>query len=394
MLTRRRFLQTGAAGLATLAMPLGIGQRAGAAGTDKVLVVLFLRGGADGLHLVPPTLDPAYYDLRPTLQVPAGSELTLDSSFGMHPALSELHGLFHQRKLDVIHAIGSPDDTRSHFDAQDFMELAAPGDRSANQGWLNKTLERIGGGDALAGVTLDIAKDLSLQGPAQSLQLRSVSTYALQGTPVAKRRAGLSSLYDTPGDLLSDHTQEAFDVLDRVNSVDLVTQAPYPGTPLASQLAEIAALIKADIGVRIATTSAHDWDTHDRQAETAYTPMRDLSLSLSAFHQDLGGDASRVLTLVMTEFGRTAIENGAFGTDHGRGSVMFALGGGITGGRVLQGASWPGLDESDPFRDLPVTTDFRDAFAEVLKRHMGLNSPGQVMPNFTASQNRYPGLYA
>jgi uncharacterized protein (DUF1501 family) len=396
-LTRRNFLRTTAAGLATVALPLVPSRTARGATSRNVLVAVYLRGGADGLNLVIPYADAEYYSLRPTTAVPAGQYVPVTGLFGMHSSISELQALYASGDLAVVHCAGSTDQTRSHFDAQDYMERAAPGNKSVVDGWLNRYLAAVGQGSALAGVTLGWSREASLDGLAPNLSMPSLSSFDLGGSHVEERKAAIHSLHGAnPGSLLTERTEETLAVVDAIAGVSTDTAVPYPQTSFARQLRDVAALIRADLGVQVAALSLGGWDNHDDQVVNMQRPMERLSQALSAFYQDLGGDAGKVLTLVMTEFGRTVEENGTFGADHGRGSLMFALGGGVTGGRViLKDDTWPGLtpNESGPRRDLDVTTDFRDVFAEVLDRHLGLGDQSAIFPNFAAQASNYPGLY-
>lgn len=392
-LTRRQFLRSGAASFSALLLPT---LRAGAAGTDKVLVVLFLRGAADGLNLVVPHGDPSYYDLRPAARVWPGTELDLDGFFGLHPSLEPLLPLYHAGNLAVIHAAGSPHPTRSHFRAQDFMETTALGDNHATTGWLNRFLTASQLDDPVAGITIGANPNLSLRGPAPTLTFRSVSEFVLAQGP---ERAALEALYALPaGDLLGSVADAVFPALDALGQVSLADSAgDYPDSPFGGVMKEAAGLIRADIGVRTISVDLGGWDHHTDEVRRLRPVAADLAATLAAFHADLGEHAGRTLTLAVTEFGRTAHENGGEGTDHGHGGVILALGGGISGGRVLlAGNQWPGLGPGDLYqgRDLAVTTDFRDVFAEVLDRHLGFANPSDAMPGHGADPALYPGLFA
>ncbi len=393
MLTRRRFLQVGAAGTAALLLPP---PGARAATSRNVLVVVFLRGGADGIHMVVPTGDPEYAVLRPTLALPQDQLLPLTSFFGLNPELADLQPLYDAGELAVIHCVGSPDDNRSHFDAQDFMERAAPGNKTVYTGWLNRYLEIAGQGAVLAGVTLGNAKAKSLEGPAPNLALGSVDDFALTNVLRDERKAAIQAMHAGRGDLLASRTDETLAVVETLAGVSTQTPVTYPDHGFARDLRDIAALIRADVGVHVAAVSLGGWDSHDDQINHMQRPMQRLAPALAAFHQDLGADASRVLTLVMTEFGRTVEENGTQGADHGRASMMLALGGGVGGGRViLESDTWPGLTQNQgyPRRDLEVTTDFRDVFAEVLTRHLGVADPSPMFPGFSVDPANRPGLF-
>jgi uncharacterized protein (DUF1501 family) len=346
------------------------------------------------LHVVVPHGDASYASQRPTLALSPGSLLPLDAFFGLNPDLAALHPLYASGNAAVVHAVGNPNATRSHFDAQDDMEKAAPGVRSIKDGWLNRVLGQLAAATALGGVSVGYAKDLSLEGPAQSLQLDSVTDFALRGSFPAERRATLEGLHAGPAsELLPSRAAEAFGVLDDLAKVTLSPSAAYPTDSLSRHLREVAGLIRADIGVRIATTNLGGWDTHEDQLARMPGRLQGLGAALGAFQADLGGDASRVLTLVCSEFGRSSAENGTFGTDHGRGTAMLLLGPGVDGGRVvLKDGVWPGLDPTPNERDLVPTTDFRDVYAEILTRHLGLADPSPVFPGFVPDPANRPGL--
>lgn len=395
-ISRRDFLKGSGAALTAFLVPTVLPRFARAAGTEPVLVVVYQRGAADGLNIVVPAGDPAYYTLRPTIQVAAGAELALDGFFGLNPAFGALLPLYQAQELAVVHAVGSPHGTRSHFDAQDFMERAAPGNPLIGDGWLNRYLAAIGSTQAWEGVSISHAKVLAMAGAAPSLAFPSIEEFELLGPE--GRRTVLEGLYAsaTPAEL-AGAGDEAFEALDVIGTVPTATSVAYPPGELSSALRDAAALVKADIGVRVITinSTAH-WDHHEGTAGHMAMVGPEIAGALAAFRIDLGADFARTCTLTMTEFGRTAAENGTAGTDHGHGSVMFAMGGGVAGGQVL--GSWPGLGPAQLFegRDLEVTTDFRDVFAEVLHAHMGLplGSMAPVLPDHTVSVANFPGLLA
>ncbi|NNL66875.1 MAG: DUF1501 domain-containing protein [Myxococcales bacterium] len=399
MLTRRTFLRASAAGFALAACPLP-GRLARAATSRDVLVALYLRGGADGLSLIVPHGDPEYATLRPTLALPESELIPMTGFFGMNGNFGELASLYASGQMAAIHCVGSTDDTRSHFDAQDYMERAAPGDKSVSDGWLNRYLALAGEGNVLAGISLGWSDEESLAGPAANLSLSSLSEFRFQGSFPEERKAAIRALHAAhPQSLLSMRTEEALAVEETLSSVSTDTNVTYPQGGLGYRLRDLAALIRADVGVHVAGLSMGGWDHHDAEIEQLGPATSNLSACLGAFYQDLGVDANRVLTLVMTEFGRTVQENGTFGSDHGRGSIMLALGGGVSGGNLLlKDGVWPGLAQnpSGPRRDLEVTTDFRDVFAEVLNRHLGVSMAdlGGIFPSFAPDANNFPGLFS
>jgi uncharacterized protein (DUF1501 family) len=396
--TRRQFIQSAAVGMTAYLMPRWA-RTARAAGTEPVLVSIFQRGAADGLNTVVPVGDPFYYSSRPTVQIAPGTELPLDSFFGLNPNFSDLQGLYSSGDLAFLHAAGSPDPSRSHFDAQDFMDRAAPGNKSIVDGWLNRYLAVAGGGQAIAGISISSAAVKSLAGPAPQLAFDSIASFALTGEWALERRAALSVRYELlPGTLLGNTVTSAFDAVDVVGGVDTTTSVVYPAGELGAALKDAAALIKANIGVKVIAVNIGGWDHHTNLLLNLASLGAELSGCLKAFHDDLGTDLGRTLTLVMTEFGRRVDENGGDGTDHGHGGVMMAMGGGIAGGRVLvRDGQWPGLAQANRYngQDLQVTTDFRDVFAEALNVHMGLavSQMGPIFPSFSPSTGAFPGLY-
>jgi len=365
-------------------------------GSDPVLVTLFLRGGADGLNLVVPHGDPVYYAVRPNIRVAPGSAIDLDGFFGLHPALAPLLPQFQSGRLAAIHACGSPHDTRSHFDAQDFMEFGAPGNKTVREGWLNRFLAAAGLSDPLSAITMGNRAAKALAGPSPSLALASISDLILAGNATARRPA-IEAMYASSGNpLLSWLPTTAFATADVLATVSTATSVVYPNSSLGSALKDLAALIKANIGVRLGAVDLGGWDHHFNESTDLPLVASALASGLAAFVQDLGPDLDRTVVLVMSEFGRRVGENGSLGCDHGHGGVMFALGGGIAGGRViLAGDSWPGLAPANLFEgiDVPVTTDFRDVFGELLTRHMGLADASGVFPGYALDPARYPGLF-
>ncbi len=399
-MSRREFLTAATASFGALVVPGALlrARPARASGSDPVLVALYLRGGCDALSLVPPAGDPLYYAARPKIRVAAGTELPLDGFFGFHPSLAPLLPYYQGGRLAVLHACGSTSETRSHFDAQDFMEFAAPDDKTVQVGWLNRFLTTAGMTAAISAVTIENAPAKALAGPASSLAIPTLSRFALDGIYTAQRRSAIQAITSqTANAILKVQGVNALEVLDLVDTVNRTPNATYPTTKLGDALRDLAALIKADIGVRVAAVNHSSWDHHANET-TAFPVMGgDLASCLAAFATDLGSDFDRTVVLVMSEFGRRLAENGAKGCDHGHGSAMMALGGAVQGGRVLlRNDAWPGLAPPQLFQgiDLAATTDFRDVFAELLDRHMGLGNPSPVFPNYTTDTARYPGLFA
>jgi uncharacterized protein (DUF1501 family) len=400
-ISRRTFLKTATASVGALIAPSVLlrARPARAVGSDPVLIALFLRGGADALSLVVPHGDPTYYSVRPTIQVPAGQELDLDGFFGFHPALAPLLPLYQSGRLAVLHACGSPSDSRSHFDSQDFMEFAAPDDKTVQVGWLNRFLTSAGLGGAVTAVTIENAAAKSLSGPVDTIAIPALSRFSIYGTYPTERRDAIRAICAaSPNTLLRATGTNAIDIVTTVSAINTTTSTVYPTTKLGSAMKDLAALIKADIGLRVAAVNHSSWDHHAMQNINLPIMAGDLSSSLAAFANDLGSDLDRTVVLVMSEFGRRVGENGATGSDHGHGAIMMALGGSVAGGNgvIMKNGQWPGLAQANLFDgiDLKATTDFRDVFGELLDRHMGLSNLAGVFPNFTSSSSNYPGIFA
>ncbi len=410
MTTRRAFLGRG--GLAFVGFgvaPRSLARLASEARSrNKTLVVLFQRGACDGLNTVVPFADRAYSAARPTIAIPAprgGSRdaaLDLDGCFGLHPALHPLLPLWKDGSLAIVHAIGSPDPTRSHFDAQDFMESGTPGIKSTEDGWLNRCLQARPDPQAtpFRAVSLTPTLPRALAGRAPAVAVASLRDFGLAASSSGVGRR-FEDLYAGAGPpALRDAGQEAFEALDMLKAADPArlparNGAVYPRGPLADALKQIAQLIKAQMGVEVAFAEVGGWDHHAAEGGVngqLANRLRDLGSSIAAFHRDLGSRMQDVVVATMTEFGRTVRENGTRGTDHGHGSVALVLGGAVRGGRVH--GRWPGLAAGELYesRDLAVTSDFRDLVAELASRHLGVADPSLVLPRFDWSPERFPGV--
>ncbi len=396
--SRREFLRGAGTTLVALAVPSVWARPGRAVGTEPVVVSIFLRGGADGLSLVVPHGDPDYAALRPTIQLSPSDTLDIGGFYALHPSLAPLRPLYQNGSLAILHAVGSPDPTRSHFAAQDAIETAAPGAHGVTTGWLNRYLATQSVTGKFTGVSVGSSKTLALAGSAETISLVSLDTFQPGKFLITERVSAWQAIFDAwPDRRLSQASEEMFAAAAVVASVPRETPVIYPDTDFARSLRDVAALIKSPVGVRALTVDLNGFDHHVDANGGMPAIAGTLAGALAAFQQDLGADASRTLTLVMTEFGRTAAENGGGGADHGHGSVMFALGGGVHGGRVLtKDRQWPGLAPENLFegRDLAVTTDFRDVFAEVLRRHLGVADPNVVLPGFAADRAREPGLWS
>jgi len=354
-------------------------------GAKKTLVVVFLRGGVDGLSMVPPVGDVAYAGLRPTLKLT--TPLTLDATFGLHPAMSALAPLYASKQLAVVHATGLPNSPRSHFEAQDILESGSAGHR-APDGWLNRAGRRLDGA-AFSMVAVQNGLPSSMQGDSSALAFPSLKGFRIGGSDVAA--ATFESLYAQAVDeALRTSGHEAFDSVSKVKHDGLSERPPengavWPKSVLARRLQDIARLIHADVGLHVAATELGGFDTHLAEgAETGQfaNKVKELAEALAAFAIDLGPKLADVTLLTMTEFGRTARENGTRGTDHGTASASLVLGGGVLGGRVI--ADWPGLTQLHEGRDLKVTTDLRSVMSECLDS-VGIRRV-DVFPDFTPTR--------
>ena len=385
-LGRRGFLKDGAIALAAAAaLPPFLARAAGSAGERRrKLVVVFLRGAADALNVIIPHGDPSYAALRPTLAIPRPEVLDLDGRFGLHPALSAIAPFFGNGQLAVIVASGSPDPTRSHFEAQDYMESGTPGLPATRDGWLNRVVGGLPGpGSPWRAVSPGPNLPRILSGTAPTLALGG-----LAAAPRGPDAAALEAMYRGSGDARTRaEASAAFDAVRALRAAERSagTRATYPRGALGEQLRRIASVLRADLGVVAAFADMGGFDHHVNEGAVEgqlADRLRELGAALSAFWTDLAEDAGDVVVVTLTEFGRTARENGNRGTDHGHGGFMLVLGGGVRGGRVY--GRWPGLapEELHDGRDLPVTTDFRLVLGELVLRHLGSSRVDQVFPGF------------
>ncbi len=355
------------------------------------LVVVFLRGGADGLNLVVPKEERDYYFYRPTLAI--RDTLPLDGRFGFHPAFGSLHPAFLDGRLAIVHAAGSDDDTRSHFEAQDLMERAGRPTEGAAGGWLARHLRcRRGPGAPLSAVSLSRTLPESLRGAPSACAMGSVEEVALPEAGAGFTQA-LRVLYEAEGSGVGRAGRATFQLMERLNAAREAKRSAekYPEGEFGRSLGEVARLLKADVGLEVACVDYGGWDTHFVQAAGFTEHVRELSDGLSAFAADLGGRLDRTMVVVLTEFGRRAYENGTFGTDHGRASVMFAMGGPVRGGRVI--TDWPGLggEDLEGPGDLRVTIDYRDVLGELLAKGAGNGALDRVFPGHAV---KFRGLIA
>jgi uncharacterized protein (DUF1501 family) len=399
--TRRVFIRSGTAALVALGAAPEFLVRAAAAerARRRLLVVIFQRGAADGLNMVVPYGEADYYRLRPSIAVarpgaPEGA-LDLDGFFGLHPRLAPLLPLWTNRSLAIVQACGSHDVTRSHFDAQDYMETGTPGVKSTRDGWLNRYLQTSGEESPLRGLALTRQMPRVLQGRASALAFPDSRAFALAGD--AQARSAFERGYDAASDAkLQSGARDAFAAIRTIQSAISAGYTPaggalYPSSPLGRALQDVARLVKADIGIEIVFAESTGWDHHVNEGGAAgqlAQRLDDLGRSIAALTADLGDRMADTVIATMSEFGRTAAENGTRGTDHGHGNVMMLAGGGVRGGLVH--GRWPGLRDEARFesRDLAVTTDFRDVLTEVVHHHLGIDSASvaSIFPGHTATR--------
>lgn len=413
-ITRRVFVKSGglalfSAGLdplflARAALSLGRPGPSSAVPGRPILVCLFQRGAVDGLNMIVPHGDAIYYRERPRIAVPRRDVIDLDGYFGLHPSLAALKPWWDNGSLAAIHAVGSPDATRSHFDAQDYMETGTPGVKSTSDGWLNRYCrhEQEHEDTPFRAVAFGPQLPRILAGSAPSLAIDDLQAFGLRAPRDATRdrlTQAFEALYEGAATgLLASASDEAFEAVRMLRAANPAQYRPvdgadYPRGRFGQSLLQIAQLIKADMGLEIAFADLGGWDTHVNQgASEGQLALRlgELAQGLGAFAADLGERMRDVVVLTMSEFGRTVRENGNGGTDHGHATAMLALGGPVNGGRVL--GRWPGLDPARRFegRDVAVTTDFRDLFGEVLARHVGAPDLAPVFPGFVPDPARFP----
>jgi len=417
MLNRRMFLKTGGIALFTFGVGPQFLTRAAAAAQAatggvgarrKVLVTIFQRGAMDGLMAVPTLDDAALRGVRPHLAMTAarsgGEEAAIDlgAGFGLHPGFNALLPFWKENRLAIVHAVGSPDPTRSHFDAQDYMETGTPGRKGTPSGWLNRAAGLLGhDATPFRAVAMTAAMPRSLYGDQPAIAVTDLADFRVR-LPGAQNVAaaagqGFETLYQqTSQGLLRDTASETFQALDMLKPEQIARYRPadgavYPETPLGHAMRQIALLVKAGVGLEVAFAESGGWDTHVQQGTVNGTFARqakDLAGSIEAFWTDLGpAYQDGVLLTTMTEFGRTVRENGSGGTDHGHGSCLFVLGNRVDGGKV-HGTFPKGLDSAALYegRDLPVTTDFRAVFCELAGKHLAIRDDAQLFPGWTGKR--------
>ncbi|MGI9106558.1 MAG: DUF1501 domain-containing protein [Pyrinomonadaceae bacterium] len=420
-MNRRFFLKSGGIALASLglagATPSFLQRVAaqttntGAGGRRKTLIAIFQRGAVDGLNMVVPYGEKNYYALRPSIAIaPPGkgtgneSAIDLDGFFALHPALAGFKSMWDAKRLAIVHAAGSPDNTRSHFDAQDYMEAGTPGVKSTPDGWLNRYLQARTESKTSPFRAVSMTQNLprAMQGRFPALAISNLRDFTIRAGQYSQSvQGGFEDIYEqAAGDALSGTGKETFEAvsyLKRVNPAQYQPEngAQYPRGEYGQSLLQIAQLIKAGVGLEIAFTESKGWDTHVNEGGARgqlALRLSEFGAGISALYTDLGARMDDVMILTMSEFGRTVRENGNRGTDHGHANAMFVIGAGTRGGKVY--GQWPGLDADKLHegRDLALTTDFRDVFGEVAQKHLGHADLKRVFPGYAASATNFRGV--
>jgi uncharacterized protein (DUF1501 family) len=415
MYTRRAFLKGSSLAMFGVgAAPSWLARAAYAANSGgqrkKVLVTVFQRGAADGLNVVVPFAEPRYYELRPTVRIPKPSSaepgesaIDLNGFFGLHPSLAPLKPIYDAKALAIVHATGSPDPTRSHFDAQDYMEAGTPGLKSTRDGWLNRALAVDPAATSpLRAVALGPSLPRTLRGRNPAVAVNNIGDFQVKDRQSSEM---FETMYNRSVDtVLSGTGKETFEAVKILKGVQSASYTPsggaqYPGSRFGQSMQQIARLIKANVGVEVAFADIGGWDTHFNEmgARPSQGPLAnqltELGQGLAAFYKDMGDRMADVAVVTMSEFGRTAKENGTRGTDHGHANVMFVMGGGINGG--IRG-QWPGLAQEQLYeaRDLAITTDFRDVLSELVTNHLGNRQVSSVFPGYESDARKYRGVVA
>jgi uncharacterized protein (DUF1501 family) len=370
---------------------------------NKILVCIFQRGAMDGLMAVTPFTDSYLKAARPTLFMNAdsnGALIDLDGKFGLHPSFKSFAPLFKDKQLAIVHGMGSPNNTRSHFDAQDYMESGTPFNKGTSSGWLNRAVGLLGHeASPFRAVSLTSSLPRSFYGDNPCVAISNLADFAIQvkGNKGSANLAAQSfeDLYDqTSNELLKETGKESFDAMKMLQKTDVKNYKPannvnYPNSALGNALKQIAQLIKMDVGLEVAFAESGGWDTHFNQGTDKGVFARnamDLSNSITAFWNDLGQLQDDVTLMTMTEFGRTVKQNGTGGTDHGRASCAFILGNDVNGGRVHGLIKPLAIENLEDGRDLAVTTDFRSIFSEVADKHLQLSNDKILFPDWNGGK--------
>jgi uncharacterized protein (DUF1501 family) len=372
----------------------------------KTLIAIFQRGAVDGLNMVVPYGESAYYDLRPSIAIPkpnggAEAAISLDGFFGLHPSLSSFKPLWESKRLAIVHASGSPDNTRSHFDAQDYMESATPGVKSTADGWLNRFLQVKADPQKSLFRAVSMTSNMPrvMQGKASTLAISNLADFNIRaGQNSASLQGGFEAMYDDKfvKDALHGTGTETFEAINYLKQVNPAQYKPengatYPQGQLGNALRQTAQLIKSGVGLEVAFTDVGGWDTHvneGNQQGQLSNLLRQFSNAIEALYADLGQRMDDIVILTMSEFGRTVRENGNRGTDHGHANAMFVVGNSVRGGKVY--GDWPGLNSSQLYegRDLALTTDFRDVFGEIAQKHLGAPNLKAIFPGYAGGKFR------
>src|ERR1700687_660221 len=403
--SRRIFLKSGGVAMIGMSTIPAFLQRAVAATpmpNKKKLIVVFQRGAADGLNIVVPFGEENYYRIRAAIAIPQprtgdeGAAVDLDGFFGLHPSLAPLGPLFHNGKLAIVHAAGSPDTTRPRVAAQDFMESGTPGVKSTDDGWLNRTVGGMSEQDAspFRAVAMGPNLPLTLRGAAPAIALADVKQFRVMSQSTAVQ-GGFEALYaQTVDKVLRGTGTETFEAIEMLRKADPSRFQPenganYPNGRVAQTLQQVAQLVKSDIGMEVSFVDTGGWDNHVNEGGAQgqmSNLLRELGQGLAALHQDLGDRMEDIVVVTMSEFGRPAHERGNRGTDHGHANCMFVMGGPVQGGKVY--GKWPGLEEEqlNEGRDLALTTDFRTVLGELASRHLGSTDLQKVFPGFNSGE--------
>ena len=415
-LSRRAFMRAvikdgalavvGASALPSFLTRSVLAQATTAQSQGKKLVVIFQRGAADGLNIVVPYREKSYYEMRPTIAIPQDQLIDLDGFFGLHPAMQSLKPLWDQGHLAAVHACGSPDPTRSHFDAQDFMESGTPGLKATPDGWLNRALaaedvaRRPHPASPFRAVALGTQLPRTLEGKVPAVAIGNVKDFNVGGqNPAAMPISnGFESMYEqSVNTVLHGTASETFEAVKVLKAADTDKYVPaagvrYPNGQFGNSLKQIAQLLKANLGVEAAFADIGGWDTHQNQGSVngqLSNRLKEFSESIAAFWMDMGDDAQNITLVSMSEFGRTVHQNGTGGTDHGHANVMFVAGGRVSGGKVY--GKWPGMDKHELYeeRDLAITTDFRQVLGEAAFKTLGAKNLELVFPEARLGNNQF-----
>jgi uncharacterized protein (DUF1501 family) len=400
MLTRRFFLRGSAVVMAGMgAVPSWLARAASVEGKKrKILVAIFQRGAADGLNIVVPFSEKRYRELRPTLAIAPpngqgnvigpfnGNAIDLDGRFALNGAMQPLKSLWDKQQLAIVEATGSPDSSRSHFDAQDYMESGTSG-KTTGDGWLNRALlPATAETSPLRAVAMGKQVSRTLRGEHEAIAIGDPQQFNMGNQDAASI---LENMYSTSKDTQWGRTgKDAFEAMKLIQSINRTPNNPQNGAQynqggdLGRSLQQLARLIKADAGVEAAFAEIDGWDHHGNENQQLSNMLRQFSSALAAFTQDMGDRMEDIVLVTMSEFGRTVAENGNAGTDHGHGSLMMVLGGPVQGGKVY--GKWPGLEREQLFegRDLAVTTDFRAVLGELIRGHLGQKDLSPVFPGY------------